>query len=319
MIRIITPSRLHITLIDLNASLGRVDGGIGLALSKPNIVLSGESADKIEVTGESDLAVERVLNSARLMADAYDVSASINVKQVYLDHVGLGSGTQIALATGMIINELHNLGLSVREIAEIVERGGTSGTGVAAFEHGGFILDGGHRFEDKGGFKPSSASKAPPPPVLLRVDFPNWDIIIALPELKGSHSAREVDIFQEKCPIPLEEVQKLSHLILMKTLPALLEKDVQGFGSSINEIQEIGFKKMEVELQHPVIRDVMSAMRDSGAQGAGMSSFGPVVYGITDASPENVRKAAQDILDGSVGGTTDIVSASNEGAEICRL
>ncbi|MEZ5334482.1 MAG: hypothetical protein R2741_04185 [Methanolobus sp.] len=47
------------------------------------------------------------------------------------------------------VNELYNLGKSVRELAIAVGRGGTSGIGVASFEMGGFIVDGGHRFSDR--------------------------------------------------------------------------------------------------------------------------------------------------------------------------
>lgn len=34
-----TPSRLHLSLLDLNGSLGRIDGGVGLTLKKPSLVL----------------------------------------------------------------------------------------------------------------------------------------------------------------------------------------------------------------------------------------------------------------------------------------
>ncbi len=34
-----TPSRLHFSLIDLHGGLGRVDGGIGVALETPHITL----------------------------------------------------------------------------------------------------------------------------------------------------------------------------------------------------------------------------------------------------------------------------------------
>ncbi len=35
MIKVVSPSRLHLTLIDLNAELGRVDGGAGITLESP--------------------------------------------------------------------------------------------------------------------------------------------------------------------------------------------------------------------------------------------------------------------------------------------
>ena len=54
----------------------------------------------------------------------------------------------------MAVNELYDLGLSVHEIAVKVGRGGTSGIGVAAFENGGFILDGGINSARRGHFFP---------------------------------------------------------------------------------------------------------------------------------------------------------------------
>ena len=51
LVRVRTPSRLHITLIDLNGSLGRIDGGVGLALNEPHIEIKGELSDEIVVEG----------------------------------------------------------------------------------------------------------------------------------------------------------------------------------------------------------------------------------------------------------------------------
>ena len=41
-----SPSRLHLTLIDMNGSYGRIDGGIGLTIKDPNFVLYGELEKK---------------------------------------------------------------------------------------------------------------------------------------------------------------------------------------------------------------------------------------------------------------------------------
>ncbi|MHA1233313.1 MAG: beta-ribofuranosylaminobenzene 5'-phosphate synthase, partial [Candidatus Helarchaeota archaeon] len=40
--KISTPSRLHFGLIDLNGKFGRIDGGIGVSLNYPNVVLEVE-------------------------------------------------------------------------------------------------------------------------------------------------------------------------------------------------------------------------------------------------------------------------------------
>ena len=309
MLRIATPSRIHITLIDLNGSLGRVDGGIGIALDRPSIVISAEKADEVGVEGKSTLS-EQIRKGAELISKNHG-GIHIDIEEEIPPHIGLGSGTQASLAGGMAANMLYDLGLSVREMAKMVKRGGTSGIGVTAFEKGGFILDGGHRFDEKG-FMPSSASLASPPPVLLHHDFPDWDIVLVIPHIKGASGMREVNIFQEECPIPLGEVQALSHIILMELLPALIEKDLHSFGSAINRIQKIGFKRREVDLQ-PQAREIMEVMLQSGAAGAGMSSFGPLIYGITD-SPLEVKNAIKDQL----GERVEILMAQarNNGASI---
>gem|GEM_PF-4078391 len=140
MLKITTPSRLHLTLIDMNASIGRVDGGIGLTLDEPVISIEAEKSDTFEITGNSE-HFERMRNSVALLLPEGE-GIHISIEKDYPSHVGLGSGTQAALAAGMAVNKIYNLGLSVYDLGIKVGRGGTSGIGVAAFEKGGFILDG---------------------------------------------------------------------------------------------------------------------------------------------------------------------------------
>lgn len=313
MLQITTPSRLHLTLIDMNAEIGRVDGSIGITLDNPHIKINARRSDILEITGKSE-HIERMRNCAKALLPAGE-GIQLSIEEDYPSHIGLGSGTQAALAAGMAVNELFNLGLSVHDIAIKVGRGGTSGIGVAAFEIGGFILDGGHKFSLKKAFLPSAASRLPPAPVLLRTDFPDWDIMLAVPEQKGASQKNEVNIFQEKCPIPLQEVQALSHVILMQLLPALYEEDIVTFGKSINAIQELGFKKREVELS-PVSKDLMDFLRDAGAYCAGMSSFGPTVYAFGDDT-KNLVNVAREFLDGK--GNVFITGARNKGAAVNPL
>lgn len=317
MIEITAPSRLHMTLIDLNASIGRVDGGIGITLQEPAMRIRAEisDCDGIIIRGQSEHA-QRMHDSAQKVSDAFGTGGvSIEIISDYPSHTGLGSGTQASLAAAYAVCALYDIDVSIRRISEIVGRGGTSGIGVAAFEQGGFILDGGHKFSEKGGFKPSAASVAKPAPIIVQRDFPDWDIVLVLPELKGASSSKEVDIFKQVCPIPLHDVQELSHIILMQLLPALIEEDVVAFGDAVNRIQDVGFKKHEVALQHPIIHEIMELSRNAGAYGVGMSSFGPAVYVFCDKS-EMMKKVITKKLDESVGGECYIVHANNSGAAI---
>ena len=316
MIEITTPSRLHITLIDLNAEIGRVDGGIGLTIDDPGFQIRAEISDKIIITGNSQSS-DRIRNTAAsLLPEGCGIH--IHIEQDIPPHVGLGSGTQAALAAGMAINRLYDLDMSVRDIAIAVGRGGTSGIGVASFENGGFILDCGHRFVEKRAFKPSAASKSPPAPILFQHPFPNWEIVLAIPDARGAHDEQEVNIFEKECPIPVREVQELSHILLMETLPGVVEGDIEAFGDSINRVQNVGFKRREIMLQRPEILKIIEIMQES-THGAGMSSFGPVVYGVTDDRRDavHVMHCVQEFLDGTIGGRCTITHARNSGADIC--
>jgi len=319
-----TPSRIHVSLIDLHGGSGRVDGGIGIALDDPRILLEARQSPVLEVAGCDSRTADRVREIATnvLAGIRAGGSASITVRTMYPSHVGLGSGSQLALATARALCELYGRTMTVKDLAMLVGRGGTSGIGTAAFEDGGFIIDGGHRFGpgcEKAGFAPSSASKGvPPPPVIARHAFPpDWRILLAIPDLPaGASGSHEVDIFRKHCPVPLDEVQALCHEVVMRMLPALVEHDLDRFGSSINAIQNLGFKKVEHRLQPPQIAILLDAMRASGAAGAGMSSFGPALYAIGDTDMREIERAAQTCMQEIGGGTTLITSARNCGAAV---
>ncbi|MGZ4881287.1 MAG: beta-ribofuranosylaminobenzene 5'-phosphate synthase [Halobacteriota archaeon] len=315
MIQVITPSRLHITLIDLNGALGRIDGGVGLTLDYPSIRINAKKNAQLSVSGTTEFA-ERIKSAASAVLTQHNINGvAIDVVQEYPNHVGLGSGTQVALAVGTAISELYHLNLNPTTIAKLTGRGGTSGIGVAAYEFGGFLVDGGHKGKTE--FLPSSASgKFGPGPIIARHDFPDWSIILAIPNLRGASDKREIDVFQKQCPLPLNEVQELCHVILMEMLPAVVEHDIESFGRSINQVQTLGFKRRELELQ-PYCAHLARFMRENGAIGAGMSSFGPVVYGVTEG--KQLLKAVECHLNDTIGGKVHQVKAQNTGAYVQEI
>lgn len=314
-VKVKTPSRIHITLIDLNGQIGRIDGGVGIALEEPHIEVVGRESDSVSVKGDA-INLERFRSVAEKLSDVFGKAVELEVFSDYRSHVGLGSGTQISLAVGEIYNRLYDLGLNVRRIAEIVGRGGTSGIGVAAFEMGGFIVDGGHSVKEKSSFLPSSASKAKPPCVIARHDFPDWKIVVAIPELSGFSGAREVNLFQKHCPLPIEEVREICHLILMKMLPAVVEKDLDEFGEAVWRIQHLGFKKVEVNQYGGLIWNAMKELRNE-TPAVGMSSTGPAIFAVTDSNAKNIVETVEKYFREN-GYSCDVVvtKARNAGAEV---
>jgi beta-ribofuranosylaminobenzene 5'-phosphate synthase len=319
-----TPSRIHVTLIDMHGGSGRVDGGIGITLDEPGILLEAELNPVLQIRGGDEATRERIgqLAAGVLQKLGAGGSVAITVRSSYPAHVGLGSGSQLSLAVARAVSELHGRHLLVRELARIVGRGGTSGIGTAAFEYGGFIIDGGHRF-GKGGektdFRPSSASRGvSPPPVISRHEFPaDWRILVAIPDLPpGASGGMETDIFRNHCPVPLAEVQELCHEVLMRMLPGIAGHDLELFGSSVNAVQGLGFKKVELGLQPPQVNGLIDTLRSAGAAGAGLSSFGPAVYAVGDTGMTGIERAAQEFMRENGGGITILTGARNSGAWI---
>jgi beta-ribofuranosylaminobenzene 5'-phosphate synthase len=319
-----TPSRIHITLIDMHGGSGRVDGGIGITLEEPANLLEARQSEDLAVSGVNGIVCDQITAVARHVLETIHAGGgvAITVREHVPAHLGLGSGTQRALAVARAVCECYGRTVTARELAFMVGRGGTSGIGTAAFENGGFIIDGGHRFGNGGEktiFSPSGASRGVrPPPVIARHDFPaDWRILLAIPDLPaGASGVKESDIFRVHCPVPLAEVQALCHEVLMRMLPGIAEHDLDLFGSSVNAVQHLGFKKVELHLQPDVVPLLMDELRQADAAGAGMSSFGPTVYAITDTDTRELERAAQSFMDAHGGGTTLITSARNSGAAV---
>jgi len=317
-VTVITPSRIHLALIDLNGGLGRVDGGIGLSLSRPGFRIVARLADETDITGPEEI-LHRAREVMTLLREKCDLDhVEIEIEKNIPTHVGLGCGTQLSLGIAQAVCGLYGIDLSHGEMAFLVERGGTSGIGVAAFSHGGFIVDGGHKFsEEKTSFLPSSASRGvKPPPVTVRYDFPDWDVLIAIPDCRHISGEEEVNLFQTICPLPLNDVQALSHIILMKLLPALVQQDLQSFGEAVDQIQNIAWKKVEVEEQDPIVRMTMAFLRDNGAHGVGLSSWGPAIFCFGEDLRMLEAKTQAFFASANAGGVCFLTRANNTGAVV---
>ena len=247
---------------------------------------------------ECDLKIRQAYED---ICNHFDIDSGFDFKvhNAFSAHSGFGSGTQIALAAAKLITETVGIKKSSVELSSIVGRGGTSGIGTYGFEDGGFIADGGHSLKEKATFLPSSASSACPPPLIGRYEFPQeWDVLIAIPPYGLSiHDGEEVNLFQRFCPLPQREVEQLSHIVFMNLIPSMLEKDIEEFGKCIDEIHKRGFQKAELTLYDERMHNLMQHLRDNGAYGVGMSSFGPTIYSVVDErNKESVLKATREFL-----------------------
>ncbi len=329
-LRITTPCRIHLSLIDENGYTGRVDGGIGLMLDRPNVIFEASNSAKefkIEAHKYYRESIEVINEIASKVFKQYNISNKnfhFNLKRYFPSHVGLGSKTQLSLAIATAITKLKNFThLTHRDLTKLVERGGTSGIGWRGFNTGGFILDGGHDFgrgKEKETFLPSSASiSANPAMTIFRHNIPeHWRFVLVIPNVKkGAFGDEEVSVFQDYAPIPRKEVNEVSHQVIMKILPGIIRGDLICFGEGLRRIQNIGFKKIEIDLQHDKVKELIKFFEDYGLKAYGMSSFGPSVVGIVESDLEAetlLREIQKNQKNG--GGHIYICKPNNNGAKI---
>jgi beta-ribofuranosylaminobenzene 5'-phosphate synthase len=310
-----TPARLHFGLIDLNGNLGRLFGGLGLAIDAPNVILEAEPSQQLTVTGENAPRVEAL---AKRFLQAYHIqgNAKIHVKEVIPDHIGLGSGTQLSLAVAVALAKLFNQKASIQELSLTMGRAQRTGVGTAVFEQGGFVVDGG---------KLTQALPNVPnfPPLIFRQAFPeNWRLIVGVPSVKkGLADEEEKSAFKQLPTMSAEEAGKACRVIVMKMLPAIKDQDIQSFGEALTAIQAaVGDNFADVQggrYSSSAAAEGIAFLRKIGAYGVGQSSWGPAFYGLfKEENAAEAKKTLQAFLKRGVGGKAFVAKANNKGAYI---
>ncbi len=217
--------------------MGRKFGSIGLAINSHRIVITAQLASETNVIGAGTVELhQRVLEIIKQFYASLGQSIPLEKQGVLVElielipsHAGLGSGTQLALALGTALSQLYQVSATTQYIAEQLGRGTRSGIGIASFDHGGFIIDGG------------LGSGSSTPPLLVRYDFPqNWRVVMIMDTgNQGIHGKQELHAFDSLTPFPLTESQTICHLVLMQLLPAIVEKNITSFGQAITDIQSL--------------------------------------------------------------------------------
>lgn len=269
------PARLHFGVLDLHGGLGRRFGGLGAAIPTPSLLIEATRSDRIEAQGPD---ADRALEQAELVRERLGTGGALfRVHRAIPPHAGLGSGTQLGLAVARALAELYGVCADTAALAAATGRGRRSAIGTYAFEGGGFIVEGGRR--------PGRAGVAP---LLARYAMPaSWRYIVAIPEgPPGLSGDAEAEAFGRLPPPEVREVERVSHLVLMRLLPSLVEADLEGFGAALSEIQCITggwFAPGQGGVFAPGPTGMLvERFRRAGAPGVGQSSWGPTAYAIVD-------------------------------------
>lgn len=277
------PARLHLGFIDLHGGLGREFGSLGLTLGGLKVRVSARHAPSTAVFGDGQQRVAEYVHSVQALLGS-DEGVHVELHESIPAHVGLGSGTQLALAVATAVAELFGLPLDAGRAAAALDRGQRSGIGIGAFEQGGFVVDGGR------------GPATDVPPVVARLAFPEaWRVLLILDtDLRGLSGVPERAAFAQLPPMDEAVSGELARRVLLQVLPGLAEEDFVSFTAGIGRIQALVgdyFARCQGGGRYLSARvaEALALLVHDGVVGVGQSSWGPTGFAFFASESEAHR------------------------------
>ncbi|MFB6090914.1 MAG: beta-ribofuranosylaminobenzene 5'-phosphate synthase family protein [Halobellus sp.] len=321
-VRVSTGARLHFGFVDLSLDHERLYGSLGVGLDEPRTVVTAEPAQGVECGREP------AREYAERAVDLLDLpGASVTVERALPRHVGLGSGTQLALAVLSAVARAHGREPEVRSRAPDLGRAGRSGVGVATFERGGFVVDGGHPSDAFTADRPADGTWTTPPLTVRRGVPDDWRFLVVVPD---ADVGRNGDCEDESMRRVIEDADpavgdQVAGTVLRRLLPAIAEGSAARFGAAAERIGRLNgtwyADEQSGTYRAPVGRLVDALGDEPSCFGVGQSSWGPCVYAVTDERhAAQARRAGRDALRAAdVAGDVRVAAPRNDGADVERV
>jgi len=302
-VRVRTGSRLHMGFI--SSSNGRRPwAGIGLAVEDPTVEVSVRESATREIVAERDHAevVSRALELLGLGSTSFRVEVSAPRR-----HIGLGTTTQLTLATCTAVLKLLGRERGPIEVARLTGRGARSWVGIAVFTRGGFVVDLGRREE---GWEHD----------LIALPFPaDWGVVLCVPrDARGPDELQEGPAL-EAFRLDPQQVKELRSIVLGAVVPGIVGRDFREFCGGVEEVQRtVGEAFSHVQggrfSAHSV--KAVDALSSVGASGIGQSSWGPTVYGFFASIEEALRASTRVQEELGERWSVVVTRGRNRGAEV---
>jgi beta-RFAP synthase len=279
---ITTGSRLHFGMFSFGHPGTRQFGGVGAMIDLPGVCVQISPADRL--TAQGPLA-ERALDAARRVMRAWgetgDLPCSLQVLNAPRPHVGLGVGTQLALAVSRLLHALFERDFTdVEELAQRAGRGLRSAIGLHGFQHGGLLMEGGKSHQD------------PISPLIARLELPpawRW-VLVRHTESHGLSGAEEQAAFARLPPVPEELTMHLCREALLELLPAAASQEFDSFSRSLFRFGQLAgrcFQSQQAGIY--ATREtgaLVEQIRGEGIKGVGQSSWGPTLFAVTESEAD---------------------------------
>ena len=307
-VRVEAPARLHMGMLDAAGGGTRRFGGLGVALSRPASIVEASPSDDVTAEGPD---AERALAVAHRSREALGLPGGVRVRvlEAIPAHVGLGSGTKLALAVTAAVAALAGRSPEPETVARAAGRGARSAVGLWTFVLGGLVVEGGRR---PGADRPA--------PLLAQHAVPDeWRCVLVIPHAEPGLSGRaEEQAFGQLRP-DSDRAALIAQLVLTALLPGLAEGDLAEFGAALTEVQRLvgeSFASVQGGVYHPRAGNLVEALLRLGAAGAGQSSWGPAVYGIVGGEQQGRELASSIETELAGAGRVEVVGFDNRGARV---
>jgi beta-ribofuranosylaminobenzene 5'-phosphate synthase len=313
------PGRLHLGFLDPAGTLGRSFGSLGLVIDGFETVVELRAAPTDAVVGATPAAQAEVPRATACLERLRDHTGvrdplELRLLRVLPAHAGFGSGTQLALAIGRAFVQWFDLRVDSATLARWLARGLRSGIGIAGFDQGGLLLDGG------------PGADGAPAPLLARLPLPEpWRVLVVQDSTQqGLSGSRETQAIDALRPLPQETAAAICHQVLMRVLPGAAGADFAAFAVGVTRVQELlgahfapaqGGSAYTSAAVGQLVQSIAEALPPGGAA-VGQSSWGPTAFAIlpSAAAAEAAAHAARAAGLVGPGLTLDIVRARNHGA-----
>jgi beta-RFAP synthase len=259
-----------------------------------------------------------------LAAESTGVRAfDLNVIEAPSEHVGLGSGTQLALTVGVglqlflhteservahLVNRISDV--DVLDVALKLGRAGRTVIGTKGFQLGGMIVDWGR--------DPSR----PQVENFQRLPFPaDWPILlVTLPLTPGLHGNAEQVAFDEEIERHAGLREEMLGLLREEMLPAVEQQEFDRFAAALFPFGCASgriFEKIQGGLFcSPEVAALVFKFRNAGAQAVVQSSWGPTIGVVFPSTEAAARIATAVLTDAPEGTEVHVTTADNHGPRI---
>jgi beta-ribofuranosylaminobenzene 5'-phosphate synthase len=277
-----TGSRLHFGLFDTHSPFG----GVGLMIDRPQTTLRVSRAHSFDA---GTLERQRLIEIARRFCQTHFTGrfdgdlppCKIEVLSAADPHFGLGSGTQLALATAAGLASFFNVETSRTDLIQrIAQRGKRSAVGSIGFFTGGLIVEDGTAEDyDTGQW-------------WRRAELPaQWRFLLIRPpsntmQISGEIERNAFASLLPTCKSKRSELAQLGEAIFNSASAG----DFAHFADSVTRFNRLSGALFAAHqggcYNGPAVTDLIEQVAQAGAIAYGQSSWGPTVFVVTESQQQ---------------------------------